>query len=176
MVRRDGTRADPSRCPFGDYPQDLAHRNGLHQQLVASGGETTLARRIVIVSAHRQLYGGMHSPQLQLAENPQSILIRESQIEKHDRRRQCRAGFDRIGRCSSDRYFVSVCLEENPQCAGNELTILDDKNADGHYSGASVQGSVKKKRLPRPSSLSTQMRPPCSSTNRRAMVRPRPIP
>ena len=36
--------------------------------------------------------------------------------------------------------------------------------------------TVKKKVLPTPGSLSSQMRPPMSSTRRRQMVRPRPVP
>ena len=36
--------------------------------------------------------------------------------------------------------------------------------------------TVKKKVLPTPGSLSSQMRPPISSTSRRQMVRPSPVP
>ena len=39
-----------------------------------------------------------------------------------------------------------------------------------------ASGSEKKKRLPRPGSLSTQMRPPCASTMPRAIDSPRPTP
>ncbi len=40
----------------------------------------------------------------------------------------------------------------------------------------SASGSVKVKRLPWPSLLSAQMRPPCSSIRWRVMARPRPVP
>ena len=36
--------------------------------------------------------------------------------------------------------------------------------------------TVKWNRLPRPTSLSTQIRPPIRSTSREAMARPRPVP
>src|SRR5204863_529293 len=62
------------------------------------------------------------------------------------------------------------------------LVVLDDQDEIpiAHaltLSGAGVRsGKVKVNVLPRPIALSTQIRPPCSSTNRFASARPRPVP
>ena len=58
---------------------------------------------------------------------------------------------------------------------------LDGHRADvpsfaGHLPSASSKRAVKWKVLPRPTSLSTQIRPPISSTSREAMASPRPVP
>ena len=48
--------------------------------------------------------------------------------------------------------------------------------SEGRASAAGVPGTVKKKTLPRPSVLSTQIRPPCASMIPRVMGNPNPAP
>src|SRR6266571_4870786 len=58
------------------------------------------------------------------------------------------------------------------------LVVLDVEDRPiSHARPPSVRrGTVKKNREPLPSSLSTPMRPPCSSTSRFVMLSPSPVP
>ena len=88
---------------------------------------------------------------------------RDEQVRKRPREaRPLLAGRDAsaVARCSRDHDIISVCLEKNSKRAGDEDAVLDDEDAFRHYSFAFETGSVKKKRLPRPSSLSIFADPP----------------
>src|SRR4029077_598633 len=56
------------------------------------------------------------------------------------------------------------------------LVVLDHEDPLAGHRQTDPAGSVNTKVLPLPSSLSTQMRPPCSSTNRFESASPRPVP
>src|SRR5436190_20319095 len=56
------------------------------------------------------------------------------------------------------------------------LVVLDDEDLRGGHGYIDLVGSVKTKVLPSPGSLSTQMRPPCSSISRFESARPSPVP
>ena len=56
------------------------------------------------------------------------------------------------------------------------LVVLDDEDLLAGHGYADLAGSVNTNVLPWPSSLSTQIRPPCSSTSRFESASPRPVP
>ena len=58
------------------------------------------------------------------------------------------------------------------------LVVVDDEDEVAVTRSYPVgsRGSVKRKVLPSPGTLSTQSRPPCSSTNFRESGSPRPVP
>src|ERR671936_312515 len=55
------------------------------------------------------------------------------------------------------------------------VVVDDEDDLPGHHASCRT-GRVKRNVLPRPTSLSTQSRPPCSSTSFRESGRPRPVP
>ena len=73
-------------------------------------------------------------------------------------------------------------LQDVAKELGVEGVVFDDEDQLAAHDDLppaaqpAASGRVKLKVLPRPSSLSTQMRPPCSSTNRCANARPKPVP
>src|SRR5439155_25393833 len=70
---------------------------------------------------------------------------------------------------------VSRCMEDVPEELHVLLVVLDHEDARTRHE-AGLAGSVNTNVLPFPSSLSTQMRPPCSSTSCFERARPRPVP
>jgi hypothetical protein len=54
--------------------------------------------------------------------------------------------------------------------------VHDRRGAHALGTGSASTGTVKKNVDPFPGSLSTQIRPPCSSTNFLVMLSPRPVP
>ena len=71
---------------------------------------------------------------------------------------------------------VAACLEDVSEQLHVLLVVLDDEDELVGQRSAHPPGSVNTKVLPLPSSLSTQIRPPCSSTSRFESARPRPVP
>src|SRR5262249_59496307 len=71
------------------------------------------------------------------------------------------------------RGFIAVKLEHVPLQLAVLLVVLDDQDElAGHVRSGRENVNVE----PLPNSLLTQIRPPCNSTNRRASVRPSPVP
>src|SRR5216683_5516496 len=68
---------------------------------------------------------------------------------------------------------VAVELEDVALQLAVLFVVLDDED---QFARHQHRGNVKVKVDPRPGSLSTQIRPPCNSTNFFARVRPRPVP
>src|SRR5207237_998568 len=68
------------------------------------------------------------------------------------------------------------CLEDVAEELHVLLVVLDDEDLRACHVEPAFDGSVKTKALPSPSSLSTQIRPPCNSTSRFESASPRPVP
>src|SRR5215203_598702 len=72
-------------------------------------------------------------------------------------------------------WCVSLRLENVAEQLHVLLVVLDDEDPFGGHQ-RDFRGIVNAKVLPAPAWLSTQMRPPCSSTSRRDSASPRPVP
>src|SRR6478752_2773533 len=104
----------------------------------------------------------------QLFQEVEAIAIGQRNVEQDQIRATCLRDFHCLGDRAGDVDVIARFTEENAERVRHEWTVLHYKNSGGHYGRGMVSGSVKKKRLPFPSSLSTQILPSCSSTNRRA--------
>src|SRR5262249_4988046 len=70
---------------------------------------------------------------------------------------------------------VPGCLQHVAEELHVHVVVLDDQNRRTGHAHASA-GSVKENRLPLPSALSTQIRPPWRSISRVESASPRPVP
>src|SRR5205823_10425225 len=125
---------------------------------------------------HRLL---LQPPQLlatrvRLAERNEAECVADHQQRADDGKadEQLRAERQRDAPDRADERIVRGPREPGPLRAWRGFERL---LRDLHHSAAST-GRVKRKVLPRPTSLSTQSRPPCSSTSLRESGSPRPVP
>ena len=129
------------------------------------------------MSCHGDGYRWRCDALAQVSEHVKSVAIRKRQIEEHQVDRSVGGGLHGVGDVCGNVYSVPGIFQKYSECVRYEGAVL-------HYEDISLllrqrvegSGNVKKKRLPLPSSLSTQISPPCSSTSFRAMASPRPVP
>src|SRR5215470_11250533 len=113
-----------------------------------------------------------------LLQSCNSIHSGELDVHEYEGRRFFQGEFEPFFGCFTLDGLVALNLEHVAHELAVLLVVFDDKDQfASHYpSPLMFVGSVKVKVEPLPTSLSTQIFPPCSSTNFLAKVSPSPVP
>jgi hypothetical protein len=123
-----------------------------------------LAHDVWLVTAgerdrHARPRGGV----AELFEDTEAAPVGEREVEQHEIDRLRPSRRDGVGNGANDGHPSTGRLEENAEGVAHVHIVLDHEDV-AHprrlRHGAGASGNVKKKRLPMPSELSTQMRPP----------------
>src|SRR5665213_1294394 len=172
--------APSRRQEFADLGKKLARAVGLRDIGVAAG-RTRLRfvarQRIGGDDDHRdrlQCRIGLDPPSRLVAVEQRQLNIHQDEVGLVQRR-----GGQRCLAVMRLDHLVAGGTQEIAQDLPVVLMVLDHQNALAHALPtccSTVTGIVKENTEPCPSSDSTQSRPPCSSTMRREMARPSPVP
>src|SRR5262245_50968883 len=134
------------------------------------------------VAVHRLSSEGEHGDRRRAIVRPQPgqhlgpVEIRKLDVHQHQIRGLlgCELDGARAGR--GFEREVARGVEDVPEELHVLLVVLDDEDSSSTHGDEAEAGSVNTNVLPSPSSLSTQIRPPCSSTKRFERARPSPVP
>ena len=125
---------------------------------------------------HRQCCFRQRVSLAQPIEYVQPVSVGQGNVEQNQVSRARCGYFDCLRDSPRDIDVITRFPKKDAEGIRDEWTVFNDQNARRHYSRGTLSGSVKKKRLPLPNWLSTQILPWCNSTMRRAIARPSPVP
>ncbi len=105
-----------------------------------------------------------------------AVEIRELDVHEHEVRGVFGCHVDGLAPRRRLERSISRCDQDVAEQLHVLLVVLDDEDPLAGHDVVSFAGNAKVKVLPRPSSLSSQIRPPWSSTSRFESARPSPVP
>src|SRR6266576_231019 len=155
---------------------ELAHADRLGEVTVEALGEESL-----LVAPHRR--GRQRNDRdpagsrvlFEQLERFRAAEIRHADVHQHEGGHALMRQRDPLDAARRLEGLEAGELEHVPGQLPVVLVVVDDQDQLAHDTSCRM-GRVKRNVLPLPGSLSTQRRPPCSSTSRRESGRPRPVP